>query len=129
MGWAAPLGTLLLLLLRVPAARGAPGSWGLAEEESLEQQPGYRDPCKAAAFWGDIALDEEDLKLFQIDRTIDLTKHLDENTRHTTGPCTSLLSSHPLLLMTLPPPRFLMCHFCSVRVSMRQFPQRTLQEG
>ncbi|XP_065407657.1 tolloid-like protein 2 isoform X3 [Chrysemys picta bellii] len=85
MGWAAPLGTLLLLLLRVPAARGAPGSWGLAEEESLEQQPGYRDPCKAAAFWGDIALDEEDLKLFQIDRTIDLTKHLDENTRHTTG--------------------------------------------
>uniref|UniRef100_A0A8C3TCK2 Metalloendopeptidase n=1 Tax=Chelydra serpentina TaxID=8475 RepID=A0A8C3TCK2_CHESE len=86
MGWAAPLGTLLLLLLlRVPAARGAPGSWGLAEEESLEQQPGYRDPCKAAAFWGDIALDEEDLKLFQIDRTIDLTKHLDENTKHTTG--------------------------------------------
>uniref|UniRef100_A0A8C4WNS8 Metalloendopeptidase n=1 Tax=Gopherus evgoodei TaxID=1825980 RepID=A0A8C4WNS8_9SAUR len=82
MGWAAPLGTLLLLLLRVPAACG---SWGLAEEESLEQQPGYRDPCKAAAFWGDIALDEEDLKLFQIDRTIDLTKHLDENTRHTTG--------------------------------------------
>ncbi|EMP41800.1 Tolloid-like protein 1, partial [Chelonia mydas] len=37
------------------------------------------------AFWGDIALDEEDLKLFQIDRTIDLTKHLNENTRHATG--------------------------------------------
>uniref|UniRef100_A0A8C2U7F5 Metalloendopeptidase n=1 Tax=Coturnix japonica TaxID=93934 RepID=A0A8C2U7F5_COTJA len=28
-----------------------------------------------AAFWGDIALDEDDLKLFQIDRTVDLTKH------------------------------------------------------
>ena len=25
-------------------------------------------------FWGDIALDEEDLRMFQIDRTIDLTQ-------------------------------------------------------
>uniref|UniRef100_A0A8C6JX02 Metalloendopeptidase n=1 Tax=Melopsittacus undulatus TaxID=13146 RepID=A0A8C6JX02_MELUD len=38
-----------------------------------------------AAFWGDIALDEDDLKLFQIDRTVDLTKHSDGNTRHTSG--------------------------------------------
>ncbi|XP_042658381.1 tolloid-like protein 2 isoform X2 [Tyto alba] len=45
----------------------------------------YRDPCKAAAFWGDIALDEDDLKLFQIDRTVDLTKHSDGNSRHTSG--------------------------------------------
>ncbi|XP_061840054.1 dorsal-ventral patterning tolloid-like protein 1 isoform X1 [Nerophis lumbriciformis] len=35
----------------------------------------YKDPCKAAAFWGDIALDEEDLRMFQIDRTIDLSQH------------------------------------------------------
>uniref|UniRef100_A0A6I8N4Z4 Metalloendopeptidase n=1 Tax=Ornithorhynchus anatinus TaxID=9258 RepID=A0A6I8N4Z4_ORNAN len=28
-----------------------------------------------AVFWGDIALDEDDLKLFHIDRTIDLTEH------------------------------------------------------
>lgn len=38
-----------------------------------------------AAFWGDIALDEDDLKLFQIDRTVDLTKHSDGNARHTSG--------------------------------------------
>nr|XP_046193795.1 dorsal-ventral patterning tolloid-like protein 1 [Oncorhynchus gorbuscha]XP_046193796.1 dorsal-ventral patterning tolloid-like protein 1 [Oncorhynchus gorbuscha]XP_046193797.1 dorsal-ventral patterning tolloid-like protein 1 [Oncorhynchus gorbuscha] len=35
----------------------------------------YKDPCKAVAFWGDIALDEEDLRMFQIDRTIDVTQH------------------------------------------------------
>lgn len=29
-----------------------------------------------AVFWGDIALDEEDLRMFHIDRTIDLTKHI-----------------------------------------------------
>lgn len=29
----------------------------------------------SAVFWGDIALDEEDLNMFQIDRTIDLTQH------------------------------------------------------
>uniref|UniRef100_A0A8C8BCB8 Metalloendopeptidase n=1 Tax=Otus sunia TaxID=257818 RepID=A0A8C8BCB8_9STRI len=39
----------------------------------------------SAAFWGDIALDEDDLKLFQIDRTVDLTKHSDGNARHTSG--------------------------------------------
>nr|XP_061791464.1 dorsal-ventral patterning tolloid-like protein 1 isoform X1 [Nerophis lumbriciformis] len=33
----------------------------------------YKDPCKAAAFWGDIALDEEDLGMFRIDGTIRLT--------------------------------------------------------
>uniref|UniRef100_A0A8C2U8X7 Metalloendopeptidase n=1 Tax=Coturnix japonica TaxID=93934 RepID=A0A8C2U8X7_COTJA len=38
-----------------------------------------------AAFWGDIALDEDDLKLFQIDRTVDLTKHSAGNARHTSG--------------------------------------------
>ncbi|GCC24748.1 hypothetical protein chiPu_0003150 [Chiloscyllium punctatum] len=45
----------------------------------------YKDPCKAAAFWGDIALDEEDLQLFQIDRTIDLSRHLLDRIGHTTG--------------------------------------------
>ncbi|XP_049577209.1 dorsal-ventral patterning tolloid-like protein 1 isoform X2 [Syngnathus scovelli] len=42
----------------------------------------YKDPCKAAAFWGDIALDEEDLEMFQIDRTVDLTRTL---RGHTSG--------------------------------------------
>ncbi|KAG2466898.1 TLL1 protein, partial [Polypterus senegalus] len=37
-----------------------------------------------AVFWGDIALDEEDLKMFQIDRTIDLTQHSNDRQGHTT---------------------------------------------
>lgn len=38
-----------------------------------------------AVFWGDIALDEEDLKIFQVDRTIDLTKHTHTRQGHTSG--------------------------------------------
>lgn len=49
----------------------------------------YKDPCKAVVFWGDIALDEEDLRMFQIDRTIDLTQHTHMRTTsqhgHTSG--------------------------------------------
>ncbi|XP_077790275.1 tolloid-like protein 1 isoform X3 [Podarcis muralis] len=45
----------------------------------------YKDPCKAAVFWGDIALDDEDLKMFHIDRTIDLTQHSNERLGHNTG--------------------------------------------
>ncbi|XP_034968009.2 tolloid-like protein 1 isoform X3 [Zootoca vivipara] len=45
----------------------------------------YKDPCKAAVFWGDIALDDEDLKMFHIDRTIDLTEHSNERLGHNTG--------------------------------------------
>lgn len=36
-------------------------------------------------FWGDIALDDEDLNIFQIDRTIDLTQNPFGNLGHTTG--------------------------------------------
>uniref|UniRef100_A0A3B3QC45 Metalloendopeptidase n=1 Tax=Paramormyrops kingsleyae TaxID=1676925 RepID=A0A3B3QC45_9TELE len=36
-----------------------------------------------AVFWGDIALDEEDLRMFHVDRTIDLTQHT--HSRHTSG--------------------------------------------
>lgn len=38
-----------------------------------------------AVFWGDIALDVEDLKIFQIDRTIDLTQHSEGKNGHSTG--------------------------------------------
>ncbi|EPQ19716.1 Tolloid-like protein 2 [Myotis brandtii] len=39
----------------------------------------------ASVFWGDIALDEEDLKLFQIDKTQDWIKQSVEKTGHRTG--------------------------------------------
>uniref|UniRef100_A0A6I8P5P4 Metalloendopeptidase n=1 Tax=Ornithorhynchus anatinus TaxID=9258 RepID=A0A6I8P5P4_ORNAN len=45
-----------------------------------------------AVFWGDIALDEDDLKLFHIDRTIDLTEHTVGEARHTTGKGRPLVS-------------------------------------
>ncbi|XP_025950725.2 tolloid-like protein 2 isoform X2 [Dromaius novaehollandiae] len=84
---AAPFRRLLLSLLLLPAAGpgGRGGALAAQEPETAEEQMEYRDPCKAAAFWGDIALDEDDLKLFQIDRTVDLTKHSDGNARHTSG--------------------------------------------
>uniref|UniRef100_A0A8D3CTI9 Metalloendopeptidase n=1 Tax=Scophthalmus maximus TaxID=52904 RepID=A0A8D3CTI9_SCOMX len=55
---------------------------------------GISDPAHVsslfpAAFWGDIALDEDDLRMFQIDRTIDLTQraHMHTHSRqgHTSG--------------------------------------------
>ncbi|XP_010875827.1 bone morphogenetic protein 1b isoform X2 [Esox lucius] len=43
----------------------------------------YKDPCKAAAFLGDIALDEEDLRLFKVDRILDLTHRTIQTFNHT----------------------------------------------
>ena len=47
-----------------------------------------------AVFWGDIALDEEDLKLFRIDKTQDWMKQSVAETGHQTGRyCISLFPS------------------------------------
>ncbi|EGV99263.1 Tolloid-like protein 2 [Cricetulus griseus] len=93
MSQAAALGTLVLLLLPLPCGTGVPGDnsdvaldyWALEGEEGTEQQLHYHDPCKAAVFWGDIALEEEDLKLFHIDKAEDWTKPSTEEMGHGTG--------------------------------------------
>ncbi|EDM02221.1 bone morphogenetic protein 1, isoform CRA_c [Rattus norvegicus] len=59
---------LLLLLLLPRAGRPldlADYTYDLGEEDAPELL-NYKDPCKAAAFLGDIALDEEDLRAFRV---------------------------------------------------------------
>ncbi|XP_074419739.1 bone morphogenetic protein 1 isoform X1 [Larus michahellis] len=67
---------LLLCLLLARAMHFPDYSYVLEEEEEEEDaEPlDYKDPCKAAAFLGDIALDEEDLQLFQVERVVDLAR-------------------------------------------------------
>ncbi|CAF96612.1 unnamed protein product, partial [Tetraodon nigroviridis] len=50
-----------------------------------------------AVFWGDIALDEEDLRMFQIDRTIDLTQRAHTHSLHRQGHTSGGLEEHEAL--------------------------------
>ncbi|XP_065821828.1 bone morphogenetic protein 1-like isoform X4 [Labrus bergylta] len=44
----------------------------------------YKDPCKAAAFWGDIALDEDDLRMFKdTNKRVGQTNHTDSGNSST----------------------------------------------
>ncbi|KAG8574151.1 hypothetical protein GDO81_009072 [Engystomops pustulosus] len=56
MPWTGGGALLLLLLLLLP-----PGLLLLLHDYGDQEHIDYKDPCKAVAFWGDIALDEEDL--------------------------------------------------------------------
>ncbi|XP_041032015.1 tolloid-like protein 2 [Carcharodon carcharias] len=53
----------------------------------------YKDPCKAVRFWGDIALDEEDMKYFQIDGTAELETQGIRRTGQTSGGTKELMRS------------------------------------
>ncbi|TNM91924.1 hypothetical protein fugu_018936 [Takifugu bimaculatus] len=63
----APAASLLLCVsLRLSLA----ANWDFVDTNftHLDDAIDYKDPCKAAAFWGDIALDEEDLRMFKVFR-------------------------------------------------------------
>ncbi|XP_076001313.1 dorsal-ventral patterning tolloid-like protein 1 isoform X1 [Genypterus blacodes] len=65
-------------------------------EDERAESIDYKDPCKAAVFWGDIALDEEDLKMFQIDRTIDLMQHTNVHAHSRQGHTSGGLDEHEI---------------------------------
>ncbi|XP_073674791.1 bone morphogenetic protein 1a [Garra rufa] len=43
----------------------------------------YKDPCKAVAYLGDIALDEEDMRMFKVDRIVNLAERTVTILNHT----------------------------------------------
>lgn len=78
-----------------------------------------------AVFWGDIALDEEDLRMFQIDRTIDLTQRAHTHSRlrqgHTSGEWTSLSA-----VLSVPSPKLIVQRLHTVAVwTGRKWPAAT----
>ncbi|KAM3913712.1 tolloid-like protein 2 [Leptodactylus fuscus] len=85
----------LTLLWGIRLAMGQDYQFGfeyLMEDNTEETD--YKDPCKAAAFWGDIALDEEDLKWFQVNKTIDSGESRNNHTEMTADdPLANLTSS------------------------------------
>ncbi|XP_038149701.1 bone morphogenetic protein 1-like isoform X2 [Cyprinodon tularosa] len=61
---------ILVLLSALCVSDGAPFP-------QPEDAIGYRDPCRAAAFLGDIALDEEDLRMFKNSQSSNEAQHAD----------------------------------------------------
>ncbi|CAN9504895.1 unnamed protein product [Ophioblennius macclurei] len=64
---------LLLLLLLLRVVRVSPADdWDSGETDlsPLQDAIDYKDPCKAVAFMGDIALDEDDLQMFKQARLV-----------------------------------------------------------
>ncbi|NP_001135680.1 uncharacterized protein LOC100216241 precursor [Xenopus tropicalis] len=52
--------------------------------EDTTEEFDYKDPCKAAAYWGDIALDEDDLRWFFKNKSNDLRNTNYNQTQPTT---------------------------------------------
>uniref|UniRef100_A0A803TAZ1 Uncharacterized protein n=1 Tax=Anolis carolinensis TaxID=28377 RepID=A0A803TAZ1_ANOCA len=59
-----------------------------------EHQPYQFSSCFPAAFLGDIALDEEDLKMFKVDRVVDLTRHTIQRTANNSSVPQNTQSPH-----------------------------------
>ncbi|XP_056319001.1 bone morphogenetic protein 1a [Danio aesculapii] len=60
------------------------------ETSSVSDPIDYKDPCKAVAYLGDIALDEEDMRMFTVDRIVNLAERTVTILNHTN---TGLLSN------------------------------------
>ncbi|KAG8435188.1 hypothetical protein GDO86_013215 [Hymenochirus boettgeri] len=73
---------LILLLGVIGLSLGLDYDWGALDDFTEDNEEfDYKDPCKAAAYWGDIALDEEDLKWFYINRSNDLMNARNNQTK------------------------------------------------
>ncbi|MEQ2176551.1 Bone morphogenetic protein 1, partial [Goodea atripinnis] len=66
---------MLLLLGGLSVSLVAVGEAADATFIHPEDAVDYKDPCKAAAFLGDIALDEEDLRIFKDSQSGDKVQH------------------------------------------------------
>ncbi|XP_048472235.1 tolloid-like protein 2 [Rhincodon typus] len=70
----------------------SPGLGSTAEIVTLDQIE-YKDPCKAVRFWGDIALDEEDLKYIHFDGSTELRKQQVRRMGHVSSGTRKLMRS------------------------------------
>nr|XP_046231199.1 bone morphogenetic protein 1-like isoform X2 [Scatophagus argus] len=66
---------LFLLSVCLRVSLGADWEFEDTNFTYLDDAIDYKDPCKAAAFWGDIALDEDDLRMFRAAHSSDGAQH------------------------------------------------------